>query len=137
MGAKTSNFTRKKEKAIAALLTTDTVEQAANVAGIAESTLYRWLKDPTFLEQYRKARKAAVDQAISTLQERSNTAAKALVDIAEDQEMPPSTRVAAAREILQTSIKGIERDGFEARVESVRKDDYEGRKNDEGSRKQA
>lgn len=119
MGAKTSNFTRKKEKAIAALLTTDTVEQAANVAGIAESTLYRWLKDPTFLEQYRKARKAAVDQAISTLQERSNAAAKALVDIAEDQEMPPSTRVAAAREILQASIKGIERDDFEARVEAL------------------
>ena len=119
MGAKTSNFTRKKEKAIAALLTTDTVEQAASVAGIAESTLYRWLKDPTFLEQYRKARKAAVDQAISTLQERSNAAAKAHVDIAEDQEMPPSTRVAAAREILQASIKGIERDDFEARVEAL------------------
>jgi len=119
MGAKTSNFTRKKEKAIAALLTTDTVEQAASVAGIAESTLYRWLKDPTFLEQYRKARKAAVDQAISTLQERANKAAKALIDIAEDQEMPPSTRVAAAREILQTSIKGVERDDFERRLEEL------------------
>lgn len=119
MGAKTSNFTRKKEKAIAALLTTDTVEQAANVAGIAESTLYRWLKEPVFLEQYRKARKAAVDQAISTLQERANKAAKALIDIAEDQEMPPSTRVAAAREILQTSIKGVERDDFERRLEEL------------------
>lgn len=119
MGAKTSNFTRKKEKAIAALLTTDTIEQAANVAGIAESTLYRWLQNPTFLEQYRKARKAAVDQAISTLQERANKAAKALIDIAEDQEMPPSTRVAAAREILQTSIKGVERDDFERRLEEL------------------
>ncbi len=119
MGAKTSNFTRKKEKAIAALLTTDTVEQAASVAGIAESTLYRWLREPVFLEQYRKARKAAVDQAISTLQERANKAAKALIDIAEDQEMPPSTRVAAAREILQTSIKGVERDDFERRLEEL------------------
>jgi len=121
MGAKTSNFTRKKEKAIAALLTTDTIEQAANVAGIAESTLYRWLREPVFLEQYRKARKAAVDQAISTLQERANKAAKALIDIAEDQEMPPSTRVAAAREILQTSIRGIERDDFERRLEELEK----------------
>jgi len=119
MGAKTSNFTRKKEKAIAALLTTDTIEQAASVAGIAESTLYRWLREPVFLEQYRKARKAAVDQAISTLQERANKAAKALIDIAEDQEMPPSTRVAAAREILQTSIRGIERDDFERRLEEL------------------
>ncbi|MGB4096159.1 MAG: hypothetical protein WBJ85_00435 [Acetomicrobium sp.] len=121
MGAKTSNLTRKTEQPIAALLTTDTVEQAASVAGIAESTLYRWLREPVFLEQYRKARKAAVDQAISTLQERANKAAKALIDIAEDQEMPPSTRVAAAREILQTSIRGIERDDFESRLEQLEK----------------
>jgi len=121
MVAKTSNFTRKKEKAIAALLTTDTIEQAANVAGIAVSTLYRWLREPVFLEQYRKARKAAVDQAISTLQERANAAAKALIDIVEDQEMPPSVRVASAREILQTSIRGIERDDFEHRLEELEK----------------
>lgn len=121
MGAKTSNFTRKKEKAIAGLLTTDTIEQAANVAGIAESTLYRWLREPGFLEQYRKARKTALDQAISTLQERSNAAARALVDIVENEEMPPSTRVAAAREILQTSIKGVERDDFESRLEQLEK----------------
>lgn len=33
--------------------------------------------------------------------------------------MPPSTRVAAAREILQTSIKGVERDDFERRLEEL------------------
>ena len=119
MAKREGNFTRKQERAIAALLTTDSVTQAASVAGVGERTLYRWLQNPAFLEQYRKARKAAVDQAISTLQERANKAARALVDIAEDQEMPPSTRVAAAREILQASIKGIERDDFEARLEAL------------------
>jgi transposase len=117
MAKRKGNFTRKQEKAIAALLTTDSVSQAANVAGVGERTLYRWLQEPVFLEQYRKARKAAVDQAISTLQERANAAARALVDIVEDQEMPPSTRVAAAREIIQASIKGVERDDFEAKLE--------------------
>jgi hypothetical protein len=117
MAKRKGNFTRKQEKAIAALLTTDSVSQAANVAGVGERTLYRWLQEPVFLEQYRKARKTALDQAISTLQERSNAAARALVDIVEDQEMPPSTRVAAAREIIQASIKGVERDAFEAKLE--------------------
>jgi len=117
MAKRKGNFTRKQEKAIAALLTTDSVSQAANVAGVGERTLYRWLQEPVFLEQYRKARKTALDQAISTLQERSNAAARALVDIVEDQEMPPSTRVAAAREIIQASIKGVERDDFEAKLE--------------------
>jgi len=119
MAKRKGNFTRKQEKAIAALLTTDSVSQAANVAGVGERTLYRWLQEPVFLEQYRKAHKTALDQAISTLQERSNAAARALVDIVEDQEMPPSTRVAAAREILQTSIKGVERDDFESRLEEL------------------
>jgi transposase len=119
MAKRKGNFTRKQEKAIAALLTTDSVSQAANVAGVGERTLYRWLQEPVFLEQYRKARKTALDQAISTLQERSNAAARALVDIVEDQEMPPSTRVAAAREIIQASIKGVERDDFESRLEEL------------------
>jgi len=117
MAKRKGNFTRKQEKAIAALLTTDSVSQAANVAGVGERTLYRWLQEPVFLEQYRKARKTALDQAISTLQERSNAAARALVDIVEDQEMPPSTRVAAAREIIQASIKGVERDDLESKIE--------------------
>jgi len=121
MAKREGNFTRKQERAIAALLTTDSVTQAASVAGVGERTLYRWLQDPAFLEQYRKARKAALDQAISTLQERSNKAARALIDIVEDREMPPSTRVMAAREILQTSIKGVERDDFESRLEELEK----------------
>ena len=121
MAKREGNFTRKQERAIAALLTTDSVTQAASVAGVGERTLYRWLQDPAFLEQYRKARKAALDQAISTLQERSNKAARALIDIVEDREMPPSTRVMAAREILQTSIKGVERDDFESRLEQLEK----------------
>ena len=121
MAKREGNFTRKQERAIAALLTTDSVTQAASVAGVGERTLYRWLQEPAFLEQYRKARKTALDQAISTLQERSNKAARALIDIVEDQEMPPSTRVMAAREILQTSIKGVERDDFESRLEQLEK----------------
>jgi transposase len=119
MAKREGNFTRKQEKAISALLTTDSVSQAASVAGVGERTLYRWLRDSTFLEQYRKARKTALDQAISKLQERSNRAAKALIDIVENEEMPPSTRVMAAKEVLQAAVKGIERDTFEAKLEQL------------------
>ena len=121
MAKKDGNFTRKMEKAVCALLATDTVSQAAGVAGVGERTLYRWLQAPAFLEKYREARKRALDQAISILQERSSKAAKALIAIVENEEMPPSTRVAAAREILQASVKGVERDCFEEKLERLEK----------------
>jgi len=41
-----SKFGRKKEDAIAALLTQRNVEEAARVAGIGTRTLIRWLKIP-------------------------------------------------------------------------------------------
>lgn len=121
MAEKDGNFTRKVEKTVFALLAKDTVSEAAGVAGVGERTLYRWLQMPVFLEKYREAPKRTLDQAISILQERSSKAAKALIDIVENDEMLPSTRVAAAREILQASVKGVERDCFEEKLKQLEK----------------
>ena len=41
-------FGRKKEEAIAALLTQRNIEEAARTAGIGTRTLLRWLKIPEF-----------------------------------------------------------------------------------------
>jgi hypothetical protein len=41
-------FGRKKEQAIAALLSNPTIEEAAKAAGIGSVTLWRWLQDPGF-----------------------------------------------------------------------------------------
>jgi transposase-like protein len=57
-----SKFTRKKEEAIAALLSQRNIEDAAKSIGIGTQTLLRWLKIPEFDEAYRKARRAAVSQ---------------------------------------------------------------------------
>ena len=54
-----SKFTRKKEEAIAALLTQRNVEEAARAAGVGTQTLLRWLKLPEFQADYREARRAA------------------------------------------------------------------------------
>jgi hypothetical protein len=43
-----SRFGRKKEAAIAALLTQRNVEEAARVAEVGTQTLYRWMKEPEF-----------------------------------------------------------------------------------------
>ena len=53
-----AKFGRKKEEAIAALLTQPSIEQAARVAGVGPKTLLRWLKLPEFQAAYREARRA-------------------------------------------------------------------------------
>ena len=51
-----AKYGRKKEEAIAALLSQRKVEEAARVVGIAPKTLLRWLKVPEFKEAYLQAR---------------------------------------------------------------------------------
>jgi transposase-like protein len=62
MKAPGGKFGRKKEEAIAALLTHRNIEEAAKAAGIGPNTLLRWLKVPEFQAAYREARRAAFGQ---------------------------------------------------------------------------
>jgi hypothetical protein len=57
-----AKFGRKKEDAIAALLSHRSVEEAARAAGVGYKTLLRWLELPEFRDAYRKARREAVQQ---------------------------------------------------------------------------
>ena len=67
-----AKFGRKKEEAIAAVLTQRNIEEAAKVAGIGANTLLRWLKVPEFQAAYREARRAAFSQSIARLQQASS-----------------------------------------------------------------
>ena len=58
---------RRKQEAIVALLTQVNVQEAARLAGIGATTLYRWLKDPAFDAAYQEAILAAFGQAATRL----------------------------------------------------------------------
>ena len=111
-----SKFTRKKEEAIAALLTQRNVEEAAKTAGIAPQTLLRWLKLPDFQTEYRDARRAAFGQSIARLQQGSTAAVTVLLKVMVDPATPPSTKVRAADSILDHAAKAIEIEDIEVRV---------------------
>lgn len=112
-------FGRKKEQAIAALLTATTATEAARVCGIGETTLWRWLQDVEFAERYRQARKRALDVAISRLNQIATDAVNTLHEVITNREAPTSSRVAAARVILETAIKAVEMEEIEARLETL------------------
>lgn len=130
-------LTRKMEQAIAALLSTQTIADAARVTGIGERTLMRWMKEPIFAEAYRKARRETLAFVLGRLQQASSEAVDTLLKRAqgystteeEFQRLPTGGKirikktrkhlhpdVAAAKAILELSLRGHELEDLEARI---------------------
>jgi len=111
-----SKFGRKKEEAIAALLTQRNIEEAAKSIGIAPNTLLNWMKQPEFLTAYREARRDAYRQAIARLQQGTSAAATTLLKTLIDANTPASVKVRAAEAIFNHAAKAIEIEDIDARV---------------------
>ena len=114
-----TKFGRKKEQAIAALLSQRSIEEAARTADIGLNTLRRWLKEPEFEAAYRKARKTAFGQSIAWLQHASSAAVSVVLKIMVDPNAPVSARLRAADIVLARSAKALELEEVEARVSEL------------------
>ena len=114
-----TKFGRKKEAAVAALLSQRNVDEAARSIGIGSATLWRWLQLPEFQAAYRKARRDAYSQAIARLQQGASPAVTTLLKIMVDPNAPASVRVRAAECIMNHAMKGIELEDIEARLEDL------------------
>jgi len=121
-----SKFTRKKEEAIAALMTQRNVEEAARAAGIGHQTLLRWLRLPEFQDSYREARRDAFAQSVARLQFASSAAVSTLLKVMVDPNSPASSRVRAADSVLDHTLKAIEIEDIEVRVSAIERSMKEG-----------
>jgi hypothetical protein len=119
MKAPGGKFGRKKEEAIAALLTQRNLEEAAKAAGIGANTLLRWLKAPEFQAAYRGARRTAFGQSIARLQQGTAAAATTLLKTMIDANTPASVKVRAAEAIFNHAAKAIEIEDIEERVSEL------------------
>ena len=114
-----TKFGRKKEEAIAALLTQRNLDEAAKSIGIAPNTLLKWMKQPEFDAAYREARRAAFGQAVARLQQGTSAAATTLLKTMIDPNTPASVRVRAAECVMNHATKAIEIEDIEARVAAL------------------
>lgn len=112
-------LSRKQEQAIAALLSEPTLKDAADKIDIGETTLWRWLQMDEFDRRYKEARRQVVIQAIAQLQQATGEAVEALREVMNDIESPASTRVSAARTILDIALKAVEVEDLAARIEEI------------------
>jgi hypothetical protein len=126
-----SKFERKKDAAIAALLSERNHAEAARAVGIDLSTLKRWMREPEFIRDYRRARWEVVEQGYARVQQNTPAAASILLKLMVDPATPASGRIRAAlgtfalaREALdldiETRVSALERDAEEAKSRGTR-----------------
>jgi hypothetical protein len=108
---------RKKEKAIAALLASGTIEKAAQQAGVCEKTLRNWMAQADFAAAYRAARQQIVEQAVGILQQASIQAVAALVRNLNCGRH--AVEVSAANSLLERSLAAIEQFDVLTRLEAL------------------
>jgi transposase-like protein len=114
-----SKFGRKKELAIAALLTHRSVEDAARAVDLNHNTLLKWLKLPDFVKEYREARREAVHQSVARIQQATGAAATTVLKLMTDPNIPAAVRLRAAECVFDRAFKGVELEDIDARVSEL------------------
>ncbi len=114
-----TKFGRKKEEAIAALLSQRNIEEVARVTGIGTKTLLRWLQIPQFQDEYSKARREAVYQSVARIQQSTGAAGITILKLMTDPAVPAAVRLRAAECVLNHAVKAIELEDIESRVSEL------------------
>ena len=111
------NLSPKQHKAIAALMASNTIADAAAVVGVNERQIYRWLAESAFAEAYRAVRREAVGQSIARLQQISRAAVDRLQHLLTCGK--PAIELGAARSIIEFSVKGTEIEDLRNEIEHL------------------
>ena len=112
-------FTGKKQRALTALLTQPSLVKAAEVVGVSEVTLWRYMQDDNFQQALKEAKQQAVEQAIIRIQQVTGEAVEVLYEVMTNPNTPASSRVSAAKTILEMNFKVIENEEINKRLDEI------------------
>lgn len=98
-------LTSKQRRAVELLAAGYSYRETASQLGIGEATLRRWRKKPDFAEALRRAEREVWDATIRKLRALGEKAVRTLGKALDDPEGTPSSRIAAAKTILEMSAK--------------------------------
>lgn len=95
-----------KDRALSALLESNTLTEAADKAGISRKTLYNYIRnDPAFGLAYRTARDQIAIEQMEALNNGTDRATRLLLDLMDDAEQPAGIRMKAAQTIIAAANK--------------------------------
>lgn len=110
----------KKNKAIAALLTTATQADAAAAAGVGHRTLARWLADDLeFRQALHRAEGAAIDAAVRRLVGLQDAAITVFDDVLANPAISPTVRLRAASSVIDYLLRLRELRNLEERLAAL------------------
>lgn len=99
-------YSRLKELAIAALLSSPTIKEAADKIGVSESTLRRWLGYPDFRQEYAEEKRHILEAATRDLADAAAEALQSLRNVLK-KEWNTSDRIASAKVIRDWHLKQL------------------------------
>ncbi len=117
---KEKGITSIKRKAVETLLTSGSITEAAEAAGVTRNTFYRWMADDMFLGALREAEAEAVVGLSRALAGLGDKAARALHDALEPHQKI-TVRLRAAEIVTANLLKLRELVALEARIAELEK----------------
>ncbi len=109
----------KQKRAIAALMKTNTVKEAAKECGISDVSIYHWLSyDADFQLEYKKACGRIVQIVIHHVARKGCRAADVLEVIMNSDKSTDAARVSAAKGLIDLMMKGSDINVME-RIEAI------------------
>jgi AcrR family transcriptional regulator len=95
-----------RERALAALVESASIAEAAKRCKLSKETLFRYLRDESFVSEYRAFRRVTVENAVAHLQVASGEAVETLRRNLTCEN--PAAQIRAAQLILDFAVKGVE-----------------------------
>jgi len=106
-------------EAIAAILSTPSITEAADSLGVSRSTVYRWLDDDDFQAELKQARTRVFEAALSRMQSGLSRVTDELFRIATNKQVKPATRVSACRWYIDAALRSHELLNLSERVDAI------------------
>jgi len=107
----------KQLKAIAEILETGSMEEAARRSGVSKTTLYEWMKQEPFRKRLEEARAEVFNEGLGIIKAGTSKAARKLIELLDSRN--ENTRRLTAQEILALSLKISETQEIERRLERL------------------
>ncbi|MBN1228072.1 MAG: hypothetical protein JXA79_13860 [Deltaproteobacteria bacterium] len=111
-------LTGKQVKAIPHLITSRTLKEGCRNAGISRKTLYQWLKDPVFKQEFRSQRDIIIEEALEDLKGNLTKATQTLIDLLGETKNEYLKRY-VAKDIIEYVLKARELGDLEERLVKI------------------
>lgn len=112
-------MTPNQERALAALISCHTVREAAETAGLTESTLRRYRQNPEFAAEYKRRCAEMLEEATNKAKAGLPLAVERLTSILQDDFEQSREQIAASRAVLEYGLRLIEANDFEKRLRTL------------------